>query len=660
MKNFTFSIDAGKSAGKVSDTLFGLFLEDINYSCDGGLNANMVRNHSFDDVNLKKANINNIKFVIGKVGSLEREPAYLRFWDISGCNISSKKDDSASENSRYARIKVSGTARIENKGYTGKALEGCGMSIVSGHTYTFSAYNRSRNFDGVVTVVITDEKNGMLTNKVKFAVSSEWENSMIELDGISTGYGKLIIEIRGTGTLDLDCIQLYDNDYWGNDDPKWSQGKMRKDLVCALKELKPQFLRFPGGCIIEGLDTNNEYHWKESVGPLIDRKQEYNLWAYEEPGFAYTQSRQIGFYEFFLLCEDLNMEPLPVVWAGMNCQMRKRSSVPFESKQFDEEVVQNALDLIEYANGNPATSRWAKLRAEAGHPESFNMKFIGIGNENFGEDYLRRFRKVKNAIDEAYPGITCVIGTGSEPKGKNFDYTWQETKKDLGDVYVDEHFYKKPSWVIDRHTRYDSYPRDGAKVFLGEYAAYDVVMGNFNKNYVGNRYETALAEAAFLTGIERNADIVAMTCYAPLFAQIGGEHWKHNLIYFNPKTVMHTANYYVQQMFGTTIGEEMVPVECSLPKNVFASATKSDNYLCMKLVNTGKNDYETELNFENTGNCKKAKITTLQCDNLKQKNTIEFSGEPDETICPKSYSVSIDELNRLILPKQSVIVIQLL
>lgn len=659
MKKFSFSIDAGKSAGRVSDTLFGLFLEDINYSCDGGLNANMVRNYSFDDVYLKKANVSSVKFVIGQVGPMEREANYLRFWEQTGCRITSEKDDSVSENSRYARIKVSGTGRIENKGYTGKSLEGCGMLVVSGHIYTFSAYNRSKDFDGIVKVFVVDEKNELLTNQIEFGISQEWTNSKLELTCIHTGYGKLVIEITGTGTIDLDCIQLYDNDYWGNDNPKWSQGKMRRDLVLALKELKPHFLRFPGGCIIEGLD-NNEYHWKESVGQLIDRKQDYNLWAYEEPEFAYTQSRQIGFYEFFLLCEDLKMEPLPVVWAGMNCQMRKRPCIPVEGQQFDEQVVQNALDLIEYANGDPQNSKWAKLRAEAGHPEPFNMKYIGIGNENFGEDYLRRFRKVKKAIDEVYPGITCVIGTGSEPNGKNFDYIWQETKKDLDDVYVDEHFYRKPSWVINQHTRYDNYPRDGAKVFLGEYAAYDVVKGNLNKNFIGNRYETALAEAAFLTGIERNADIVAMTCYAPLFAQIGGEHWKHNLIYFNPKTVIHTANYYVQQMFGATIGEEIVPVKCSLPKNIFASATKSKDYLCVKLVNTGKSDYEADLSFANTGNCRKAKITTLQCDNLKQKNTLNFSGEPDEAVCPKSYFESIDKLSRLVLTKQSVTVIQLI
>jgi len=658
MRKSNITIDVSKSTGKVSDTLFGLFLEDISYSCDGGLNANMIRNHSFDDVNLKKANISSIKFVLGIHCEVEREPAYLRFWDWSNCTISSESEDAVSESSRYARIKMSGVAKIENKGYTGKALIGCGMSIVSAHSYTFSAYNRSKDFNGSVLIYVANEKNKPLTEKVEFSISSNWKESKIELSGIETEYGKLVIEINGKGTIDLDCIQLYDNDYWGHDDPKWNQGKMRKDLVLALKELKPSFLRFPGGCIIEGLD-NNEYLWKDSVGQLIDRKQDYNLWAYEEPAFAYTQSRQIGFYEFFLLCEDLGMEPLPVVWAGMNCQMRRRPFIPFEGDQFEKEVVQNALDLFEYANGNPETSKWAKLRAQAGHTEPFNMKFISIGNENFGEDYFRRFRKVKNAIDEAYPGTTCVVGTGSEPGGKNFDYTWNETKNCLQDVYVDEHFYRKPSWVIKQHTRYDDYPRDGAKVFLGEYAAYDVVMGNLKKNFIGNRYITALAEAAFLTGIERNSDVVAMTCYAPLFAQVGGDHWKHNLIYFNPKTVMHTANYYVQQLFSSSIGKEIVPIEGNLPNTIFASATKSEKYLCVKLVNTGNDNCEIEWNFSNFSGCKEAKVTTLQCDDLKQKNMITFSDESREVIRPNVHHESIDKIGKITLRKYSVTVLQI-
>lgn len=520
------------------------------------------------------------------------------------------------------------------------------------------AYNRAETYSGVMTVYVADEKDRPLTDKVVFPLSSAWNNTEVVLTGLETAYGKLVIALSGEGSVDLDCIQFYDNDYWGCGNPKWSQGKMRKDLVLALKDLKPRFLRFPGGCLVEGIDTKNEYRWKDSVGALIDRKQDYNLWAYEEPGFAYTQSRQLGFYEFFLLCEDLEMEPVPVVWAGMNCQIRNRPSIPFEGKQFDEEVVQNALDLIEYANGDPSVSKWAKLRAEAGHPEPFGLRYIGIGNENYDADYIRRFRKVKAAIDESYPGIICILSAGNEPDGKFFEYSWQESRNGLNDVYVDEHFYKKPSWVIRQHNRYDHYPRDGAKVFLGEYAAYNAVAGSLLKRFKGNRYETALAEAAFMTGIERNSDVVAMSCYAPLLAQIGGDHWKHNLIYFNPKTVLRTANYYVQQMFGSTVGNERVPICCKLPRDIYASATKSSETLCIKLVNTGRSDFDIGLEIDNLSSCTKAKITVLQCDDLKCKNQLTYFGDIEEPIKPVTQMGDVNKLSKLVLRKRSVTVIE--
>lgn len=652
-------INTNNIKGNVSETLYGLFLEDINHSCDGGLNANMVRNYSFDDVYLKKGKMDNIRFVAGMVGELEREEGYLRYWNCKYGKLTSRKDDAVSENSRYARLTVTDKALLENNGYSGNVAGRCAMSVIKDHTYTFSAYVRSLDFTGKINVFVTDDKERKITTEAILETSCDWQHLKVTVDGLSTQYGKLVISVFGSGNIDIDCVEFYDNDYWGKENPKWSQGKLRKDLVIALKELNPKFLRFPGGCIIEGLDRQNEYHWKDSVGELIDRKQDYNLWAYEEPDFGYVQSRQIGFYEFFMLCEDLNMEPLPVVWAGMNCQMRKRPSIPFDSEQFEIEVVQNALDLIEYANGDPAKSKWAKLRADSGHPQPFNMKYISIGNENFGEDYLRRFRKVKSAIDEKYPNITCVIGTGSEPAGKNFDYTWEQTKNGLADVYVDEHFYKKPSWVIKQHTRYDNYSRNGAKVFLGEYAAFNVVAGNISKNFVGNRYETALAEAAFLTGIERNSDVVKMTCYAPLFAMIDGAHWKHNLIYFNPKSVMRTANYYVQQLFGTTVQNEIINISSNLPKDIFVSATKSDEVLCIKIVNTGKSPQNINVNVAGDS-YSKVKITALQCDDLKKKNSISFSGNVNESIMPTVRELPIANPVNIKIDKYSVYVVQLM
>lgn len=636
MKKPFISISARKTCGAVSDTLFGLFWEDINYSCDGGLNANMVRNYSFDEVYMVKRKASDLAFVTGRIKTDERiatEADPLRYWSCIGGELTAGKNDPVSENSGYANVAVTGSAKLENLGYNGHHAGECAMSIIDGMTYTLSLYIRSSDFTGKISACVCDDSGSLLTDRAEIPVSDHWEKVTCILTGCMSAYGKLVLSFEGNGNVQLDAVMLYSNDYWGKGDPRWSQGLLRRDLVEAIRELKPRFMRFPGGCIVEGLDTHNEFHWKDSVGKLTDRKMDYNLWAYHEEDFGYAQSHQIGFYEFFLLCEDLGMEPLPVVWAGMNCQMRKRPAISMDGEEFQRDVVQNALDLIEYANGDPATSPWAKLRAEAGHPEPFHMKYIGIGNENFGEDYLKRFRMVKKAIDKKYPGMTCILSSGSDPDGANFEYSWNETKKDLPDVYVDEHFYKKPGWLLTRVGRYDHYPRDGAKVFLGEWAAFDVAKATFDKKYATNTFESALSEAAFLTGVERNADVVAMTCYAPLFAMIDGNQWKHNLIWFNPAEVLKTPNYYVQQLFSTTVGKNILKLDQELPKGIFASATTDDGYICLKVVNTTAKPCTIDLSLPDFA-AATVKHTILRNDCLKAVNKLEFRGKPTEDVTP--------------------------
>ena len=634
MKKATMTVDVTRKTGFVSKTLFGIFIEDISHSLDGGLNANMVRNHSFDDLYLKKTNVNDLKFVLSMVGRQEREEGHLRYWSLRGGTMESRADAPVSSNSRYLRVHSEASAVLENKGYNVDFADRCAIAIKSGHTYIMSLYLRSTKPGSCIRVCVTDPDGTRLTEESALTASSSWTQVTTTLSGMADGYGKLRITFEGSGSTDLDCMELYDADHWGKGDPRWSQGKMRRDLVEALMDLQPKFVRFPGGCIVEGIESENEYHWKDSIGPLTDRKGDFNLWAIREKDFGYTQSRQIGFYEFFLLCEDLGAEPLPIVWSGQNCQMRRRGAIPGEGPQFEAEVVQNALDLIEYANGDPETSKWAKMRADAGHPEPFNLKYIGIGNENFGEDYFKRFRQVKKAIDAKHTGIRCVLGSGSDPKGKNFDDSWQAARKDLHDVYVDEHFYKKPSEVIGMQGRYDSYDRSGAKVFLGEYAAYNVVADTLFHNVTPNTFETALAEAAFLTGIERNADVVAMTCFAPLFAAVQSIHWGHNLVFFNPGHVLKTVNYYVQQMFSGTIGDAIVEINDSLPKGVFGSATcGGPAALCVKLVNT--TDSELDMTLHVKGLVPSSlKVTSLQSFDKKARNVLSYDGKAEEALKP--------------------------
>jgi len=660
---FQVSIDANQTTRKVSDTLFGLFLEDINFSCDGGLNANMVNNHSFDGVYMDNKGINTATILLRITKRIKPKIDRLRYWNCKDGTIASLIEKTVSPNSWYARVNSKGKCRLENLGYNGAAKHSkeCAMSIRKGDEYEFSCWIRNKGFDGKIKVFSENDNGQLLTDIVEVSFEEKWNHVKVLLKGQISAYGKLVIVFEGKGSVDIDCVSFMNTDTWGSNDAKWSQGKLRKDLVETLKELQPTFMRFPGGCIVEGLEHGNEYYWKDSVGPIIDRKPNYNLWATDLADGAYCQSLQVGFYEYFLLCEDLKVEPLPVVWAGLHCQYRGRGKVPIDSKEFQETVVQNALDLIEYANGDPETSKWAKMRADAGHPESFNMKYIGIGNENYGEEYITRFEIVKKAIDKKYPGITCIMSSGAFPSGKDFDTSWNSARKKFPDIYIDEHFYKKPEWLIKNHDRYSDYERGTAKVFLGEYAAKDLLKDMLFsiEKFIPNYYKSALAEAAFLTGVERNSDVVAMTCYAPLLALAGGTQWRHNMIDFNPAHVLKTTNYFVQQMYGATVGKMVVDIKGNLPEGVFASATVSEEKLVIKLVNTQKSPINVKLNLASvTGS--NANITYLQSDDLNAVNSLDYRGNPVYKVKPATKQLSLDNnMLNIAMEKYSFYVIEI-
>lgn len=517
------------AAHDVSPLLYGIFLEDINFACDGGLSSNMIANHSFDGQYLEKSADQMTIIYTKKAPAVESEP--LRYWQVTGGTLESRTQDGASRrNPHYAALTSNGDALLTNRGHDGRQghLGKCAVSIKEDHSYHFSCWLRSREYTGTVTVQVNGEDGAPLTTAAELTVTENWQQVHVDLTGTVTTYGELCLHFAGKGTVDLDCVLLEDTDFWGKDDPKWTGGHFRKDLVEALQALHPSFMRFPGGCIVEGLYPSNEYHWKHTIGPVLDRIPNVNLWAaaFEEKG--YCQTNQIGFYEYFLLCEDLGMDPLPIVWAGLNCQFRSVESLDTNSPEFWDEVVQNALDLIEYANGDPAESPWAAMRAKAGHPAPFGMKMIGIGNENFGPDYHEKFRKAKVAVQTKYPEMVCIMSSGPMPSGEALDETWRLARTEFTDVRVDEHFYSSNEWVLSQLHRYDDYPRGTAQVFLGEYAANDLSIP-----HKPNTFGSALAEAAFLTGIERNSDVVAMTSYAPLFSMVDGAHWNHNLIWFN-------------------------------------------------------------------------------------------------------------------------------
>ena len=349
-------------------------------------------------------------------------------------------------------------------------------------------------------------------------------------------------------TLDLEHISLFPVDTW-----KGREGGLRKDLAQKLHDLNPGVFRFPGGCIVEGTDLNTRYQWKNTVGPVENRPVNENRWHYTFPHRFYPdyyQSGGLGFYEYFLLSEDIGAEPLPVLSVGLACQFQNHDAcahVPVDELQ---PYIQDALDLIEFANGDTTTT-WGKLRADMGHPAPFDLKLIAIGNEQWGPEYPERLEPFVKAIRKAYPDIRIVGSSGPDSEGKQFDYLWPEMTR-LGADLVDEHFYRPESWFLAQGNRYDNYSRKGPKVFAGEYACHGK-----GKKY--NHFNAALLEAAFMTGLERNADVVHMATYAPLFAHLEGWQWRPDMIWYDNSAPCPTASYYVQQLYATNKGTNVLP-----------------------------------------------------------------------------------------------------
>ena len=358
---------------------------------------------------------------------------------------------------------------------------------------------------------------------------------------------------------------------------------LRADLAQAIADIHPRFIRFPGGCVAHGDGLDNMYRWKNTIGPLEARKPQRNLWGYH-------QTAGLGYFEYFRFCEDIGAEPVPVVAAGVPCQNSacthrgggQQGGIPMCEM---DDYVQEILDLIEYANGDVKTE-WGKKRAEAGHPKPFNLKYIGIGNEDLITDiFEERFTMLFNAVKEKHPEITVIGTVGPYSEGTDYEEGWELANK-LNIPMVDEHYYQKPGWFIHNQDYYDKYDRSKSKVYLGEYAAH--LPGR------PNNLETALSEALYMTALERNGDVVHMTSYAPLLAKEGHTQWNPDLIYFNNEEVKPTVGYYVQQLYGQHAGDEYLNSRVILPeendamqKRIASSVVRDSrsNDLIVKLVN---------------------------------------------------------------------------
>jgi alpha-N-arabinofuranosidase len=345
-KTFSITVSADRELHKVSDTLFGIFMEDINWTLDGGINANMVNNPSFDGKYIKALKYPVLKFFLVKFKESEIVDR-LRHWQLTGGKLESWHEDPVAENSWYARVTVDDQCQLENLGYNGfkRQPKAYAMSIQKGQEYEFSCYARSRNYQGDISISVNNENGEPLTGTVKLGPTSSWKQWTLSIPGTQTGYGKLVIQFEGHGEVDLDGVSLMTTDTWGWGDPRWSQGKLRRDMVEAIRDLKPRFMRFPGGTLVTGTGPGNEYNWKETLGPVINRKGKYNLWGMFVKDGDYFQSYHVGFYEYFLLCDDLGMEPVPIVFAGVNAQMSTANiPIPLAGQNCGRKpVIQNHL-----------------------------------------------------------------------------------------------------------------------------------------------------------------------------------------------------------------------------------------------------------------------------------------------------------------------------
>lgn len=617
-------LDGASTNIKIQPTMYGIFFEDINFAADGGIYAELIKNRSFEfDEPLTGWKQQNTKTLSPNLDS-----GFLTIYS-----------DDSQTNKNYARITVYNDKNyiLENEGF-----RGIGLHQNSRYDFSFNLENVSGNISAVNASLI--DENGKVISTVPILIKGKgWQKYTAVLSPSRTvEKGKLQITFIGNGVVNMDMISLFPQDTW-----KGRKGGLRKDLVQKLDELQPGFLRFPGGCIVEGRTLAERYQWKKTLGNVADREYLINKWS---SGFAhrltpdYYQSFGLGFYEYFQLSEDLGAEPLPILSCGMACQFNTAELVHLEELN---PYVQDALDLIEFANGNEST-KWGKIRAEMGHPKPFNMKYIGVGNEQWGEDYIERYKIFEKAIHAKYPDIQIISGSGPSPDGEFFDYGWKELKK-LNAQIVDEHYYNSPEWFTKNAGRYDAYDRSGPKVFAGEYAAQSVgVVKPDNKN----NWQTALSEAAFMTGLERNADIVTMTSYAPLFAHADGWQWTPDLIWFNNLQSYATPNYYVQKLFSNNKGTDLIKISengnaVKGQNQLFASAVKDgkNNEVIIKIVNTDSQEKSIEINPKNIKIGSKLTKITLTASQLSSENNFETENikplEENSVIKKGKFSVQI-------------------
>jgi alpha-L-arabinofuranosidase len=622
----TVTVQAGATGKAISPDLVGIFFEDLNYAADGGLYAELIQNRSFD-----------------YTPADHKDWTALTAWQLAqrGGGMGSVTIETTNAlnpvNSSYAAITIdkSGTGvGLLNEGFDG-------IPVKAGDTYNVSLFTRQLAGNGAPLVVRLESKTGALLAETTLpAPTADWKKLSATLAPSTTDTdARLVILSSGPGKLALDMVSLFPAKTFRN-----RPNGLRADLAQTIADLHPKFMRFPGGCLVHGDGLDNIYNWKNTIGPVEQRKGQPNIWRYH-------QSVGLGYFEYFQFCEDIGAMPLPVVAAGVCCQNSNhergtgQKGLPLTDMPG---YVQDVLDLIDYANG-PATSTWGAKRAAAGHPAPFGLKYLGVGNEDhITPVFKERFQMIYDAVKAKHPEITVIGTVGPSPDGDDFVNGWK-IADELRVPLVDEHYYKKPQWFWDNLTRYDSYDRTKSKVYLGEYAAHD--------DKRRNTLRSALAEAAYLTSLERNADIVPFASYAPLLARRGHTQWSPDMIYFTGTEVFTTINYHVQQLFSVNNGDTYLATEVSAlptPSRFAASSVRDSRSgdLILKFINGDDSAKSLHVALSGAKNLATYAVKTVLADT--DANTIDA-----QSVRPQSTPVTVGSTFDYEAPANSLTVIRI-
>ena len=688
--NAQLNISADKISHDVSDMLYGILIEDISKAGDGGLVSNLVYNNSFEynDTSEENAALNesywtftNIDHKISTQDPMNENNTHYEELSVSGTG------------------RITNLGCVEHWDYktydpNKKLQQTADMGFKEGLEYDFSCYIKNVDFDGTVQVYLDGDKNPASAYQLDISnTKADWRKIETTLKSAATEDGGLTIEFSGTGTLYMDFVQLIPHDAYGYGQDEWQYTTLRADLVDAIQKLDPSFIRFPGGCFCEGDSLERLFDWKATIGPLEEREQSYNVWRNDDAGDYYINSNAMGYGEYFNLCADLGAEPIPCLNVGLTCQGRNGFDINVDAREklsmtddqfrqylidvrgyaqddtdgiesrieevnalgytseadFDayletialtpgtaewENYVQDILDLIEYANGDATTTYWGAIRAANGHEQPYDLKYIGLGNENWGDVYWRNFDALYKEVKAVYPDITVITTSGTWLGGADFDRAWEEANSKYRDCYVDEHYYTNDSYMYEINNRYDSYDRDGAKVFVGEYAATSPGIGTIQTK--SNMLE-AIEEAAYMTGFERNSDVVAMTAYAPTFAKINSQNWAVNMIWFDSQKTVLTPSYFTQMLYANNIGTNYVDASFAgdIPVTELAQSVtvnEEEQAIYIKLVNSSGSERAVDLNLSGFGNINYASNQYICADYKSACNEIntEYYVAPQE------------------------------